>query len=276
MSAFGRLWDRAPAWRLTVVAAVSTMIVAAFYAPWHGTAPNAPIAGKYQPPTAAQLLGPPRRDVVVAAGRQVPLPPGEWHTIVHVNTQNEPPLEAQILVRVSDDRVVGVVATRGNMTPSETVHKLPYGTTCSSSAALDSAVVQTGNNSRECWGIVPSTPQKDWQPHGNNALFALALDRLKEAGISLPPQMLVAEWFHADDKNWATSEYFFDPAQDKLAPQGMPNWMPMTVNGNPEASAYVKRIASWMRRWSPLLQKGIGGGLGPSDLALAKSTDDPS
>jgi hypothetical protein len=275
MAAASRLWRRAPGWRSAVILAVSTTIMALLFAPWKASPPKVPATGHYKLLTPSEVLSAARAGFVLVAGRQVPLPPGDWHGVTQSIQHDDPPMDSVLFVRVSENRVTGIVLARGTSAPSPAVRKLPYGTLCSPPKGYDGTVIPTVGAVRECWGMAPVHFPDAWRSQGTAALFTAALDRLADAGIELPPVMIAAGWVHVDETDWVLNEYFFDPTLDESTPRSATAWTRDAVAANPAASRFINRITLWQQRWTPLLEKGVNGGLTKSDITAVVPPDDP-
>lgn len=229
MTAFTRLWHRAPLWRTALITAgVCGTLSVLFPAPWltsrlpgYGALsskvrhmlPSAmggteasdalhPEEGQRTvsiPPMDAQFEG-----SVAFAGRQLPLPAGKWHPIV--NFQDDV-AHGEVLTTLYVRSAQGIVT--GLIIAQATTQSLPVAAMqmveaeCHSTFNfMNEAAPQDGNRT-ECWMTTPIRVVNNLFLTSNEALQALlsdqmyippAVQRLTMMGFDLPPILVDAGW----------------------------------------------------------------------------------
>ncbi|TLU72982.1 hypothetical protein [Lichenicoccus roseus] len=281
MSAFGRLWRRAPSWRLALFAAVGSTALAAMFPPamparlsaaWSGAVAGAaskaqtarlfgvpllhPHAGAaagqsgalphFAPPPdtpapdyatlAAPPLGPPRHGTIQFAGRQVPLPAGDWIELMVVRDGGPHPLQSTVLGRTGGGQITGLLSLTAPppiVAPDDGTR--PSGA-CYDPAALASQQSDPGAASaaHECWVMRPLRTSEITEGKGPFIIQRRAIERLQAMDVTVPQSLVELRWFRADASGW----------------------MGATLLVRPQADGGSKAEANWMQRWSRLLRRG--------------------
>lgn len=232
MSAFTRLWQRAPLWRTALITTgVCGVFSVLFPAPWlvnrlpyygaltskvdhmlgrsapgAGAQPNADDEGRRmvsQPPMDAQFEG-----VIPFAGRQLPLPAGKWHPVLNYQDDVE---HGEVLTSIFVRSEQGAVT--GLMIAQATTQSLPSSATQQLEAQCNSpfnftvgSLPQDGNRT-ECWMTSPIKVVNNLLLTSNQALQGMvssplfippALQRLGMMGFQLPPVLVDAAWTHIE------------------------------------------------------------------------------
>ena len=239
------------------------------YAPLGAAPTTFRASGSYAPMTRAALLGPAQSGVIIVAGRQVPLPSGEWHLAVRQTQPAGAQVHSEVLVQLAGNRVAAIVIARGTSVLSDDARKLPFAMACESSAAFESRVLPTGGTARECRAVTPVYLPSSWRAQGADPLYLRTLDTVAQAGLQLPPVMAAASWYRADALSWMEVHCLFDPASDSAASKQLAAWTPQAVMVNPAALHFVQQVARWSAQWTPLLEKGAAGLLSAADLSAA-------
>ena len=168
----------------------------------------------------------------------------------------------------------GIVVLRLTPVPTSAAAKLPFGNGCRSPPGYEAWVVPTAPGIRECMGVAGPLNPGDWANPKADALFGAAIDRLRELGLSTPPALIGMVWYHAEIDTWASGLFYFNPADDPPAPTGAEDWLYAPATAHADTMRLVGRIASWAKRFTPLLQKGIAGTL-DADASNPATPDDP-
>ena len=284
MSAFGRLWQRAPSWRLALFAAVGCTTLAAMFPPALparlGAALSGAVAGAASKAQTARLfgvpllhphggatagqattaphfasppdvpgpdygtlatppVGSPRHGTIQFAGRQVPLPAGDWIELMVVRDGGAHPLQSIVLGRAGGGQVTGLLS----LTAPPPVAAPDDGTrpsgACYDPAALASQQSDPGAGSpaHECWVMRPLHATEISDPKSPFIIQRRAIQRLQGMDVTVPQSLIELRWFRAD-------------------PSG---WMGATLLVRPQADGGSKAEAGWMQRWSRLLRRGYDG-----------------
>ncbi len=284
MSAAGRLWRRAPAWRLTLAAAVALSGLTVMFPPalprwlpWHPPGAAAPPAAV---PAAAGVSGlatahfvplpaaPPQDYGVVAfappgpgatgiipfAGRKLPLPAGEWQELVLAQSGGVAAEQATVRARIEDGHLAGLLLAAapgpvgGDATPGAGQ------AACFVADVIARQVIPTSTAqdplARECWtltGFDPAGVAGGPQP---DDVMRGALDRLARMAVPVPGHMLALRYVRTDATGWLTVLLL----------------LPDRRAGQPET---VARLDAWMRRYAVLLHKGYEGTITAAELTPA-------
>ena len=233
MSAAGRLWRRAPAWRFCLVSALGLAALTALFPPAglkhlgadvaSGLSPAgrtpaaAPASARFVPPgdslpdaplaATAPPPGPGRTGSIPFAGRQLPLPPGEWQTLIVARTGTPDYLQTSSLARIDAGQVTGVVRAVASDPLSHAV--LPPGrqAECYNPSVIASNVSpRTPEQSPEvieCWTVSRFKPPA--AAEGRQKLdgpLAIDFERLDSLGVHLPSEMLAMTYLRADETGW--------------------------------------------------------------------------
>lgn len=252
MSAFSRLWRRAPLWRTTLILTGTCSVFALLFpAPWlersvpayqhvadkvghmmgrSSAAQQAAEADNQgrrmvsQPPMDAQLEG-----VIPFAGRQLPLPAGHWHPVL--NYQDDI-AHGEILTSLYVRSERGVIT--GFIIAQATTQSLPSSDTqmlqdmCHNTFNFMTGDLPQDGTQTECWMTAPIRVVNNQFITSNQALQGLvssplfippALQRLGMMGFMLPPVLVDAGWVHIEKSksgngvDFATVHTFVSPAQ---------------------------------------------------------------
>ena len=274
MSAFGRLWRRAPAWRFLLILAVASSALAAMFPPYlpsldrlrlvghHAAADPGP---RYAPapdpgPLDYSVIDLPpitgtRSLLIPFAGRQVPLPQGDWTELALMRAGGPQALQAIVLARLRGGRLTGmmIVAGPSGVSPAPAMptngcfdvkglatHDL------SSSAGPDGPTSQ-------CWSLRPLVTAQLADPADPNLIEQRSFARLGKIGIEVPVRLLALRYFTEDAAGGLTVTI---------------------MEPDPAASAATQRRSeTWMQHWVALLHRGFAGTLRPADVTAALARD---
>lgn len=252
MSAFTRLWRRAPLWRTTLIlTGVCSTFALLFPAPWlerslplyqRGTdkighmlgresaaqkAADADNQGRRmvsQPPMDAQLEG-----VIPFAGRQLPLPAGHWHPVL--NYQDDVAhgeLLTSLYVRSERGMVTGFIIAQATTQSLPSSNTQMWQDMCHNTFNFTAGDLPQDGNRTECWMTAPIKVVNNQFITSNQALQGLvssplfippALQRLSMMGFALPPVLVDAGWVHIEKSksgngvDFASVHIFVSPAQ---------------------------------------------------------------
>ena len=276
MSAVGRLWRRAPAWRLSAAAAVAFTALAAMFPPtlpcWPfrqaTPASNAPTADRDagprylpQPPAPPPDYGiavyppsgPGRTGIIPFAGRQLPLPTGSWQELVLARSAGAAD-QAALLGRIEHGRLTGLLlaAAPGPVSGGG----LPAGgfAPCFAPDAIAHQIIPTtsaqGPMARECWTLTAFEPSQA-RP---DELMRGGFDRLDRMAVAVPEHLLAMRYLRTDDTGWLTVALLLpDRAAEPAGDKG--------------------RLQAWIRRFVTVLHKGYDGTLTAAELTPAIARD---
>lgn len=227
-------------------------------------------------PASAQTPGAKVSGVVSVAGKQVPLPAGEF-TVIEVGVANARmvkgglssdrldlgPLRTATLAQVVDGRAVMVVEVAANLVPHHDGWGAPADCTRKD---LYAAV----SNYKSGWDVsclyLKPMPVGDGTVPGGEALARFARDR----GAAVSDFWIVAGLRAADRHDVVDVRYHLDPAalQVPATAAEAAAWEPSAIESQPAQLAVVKDFAAWSALVAAPLSIGLRGRLDPSDTAF--------
>lgn len=303
MSAFSRLWRRAPLWRWSLYGSVGFLGLAALYptpfmlrhAPWLAhvpgtTAPASPSSGGSPPSSDAQQSGAAQQpgnspDRVAAPsmnasfvgsvpfnGHTLPLPAGTWHPVLTGQVGPGGVQLFNILARTDRGVVTGVIIARTTTRPLPADATAGLDDTCHDDRNFAARVMSDGQNGvRECWSVAESTGSA-------NELITTAFQRLHTFGFPVSPLYVTAVWLRATTtKDGSTDVNAVDTllapvrpgSTELIAPLAV--WTKTELPNAPLAQNFVRGTTKWMTNWVGVLREGMTHGLSsgtvPDELA---------
>ncbi len=274
MGPFGRLWRRAPAWRLVLVTAVASTALAAMFPPslpkglvrLH-RGPGNPAGGmpvpvtmqgsqagaRFTPQPAQTLaeystldhpsLGMPRTGTIPFNGRQLPLPPGEWQVMeIGRSPAAMGALNVQVesFILLKSREVTGVLVA---LTPDPVIGGVPPPTfmqTCLAPDALTGQIAPPNPAkplANECWVLTNTvlSATKDGAP---GSIYLPELDRFRNAGLTVPEHMTALDYRQSDQNGWWVVTLFVPEA-----PEG--------------SSVETRRLQLWAKTYAAALHRGF-------------------
>ncbi len=269
MSAWGRLWRRAPAWRFCLFGAVGMTALAAMFPPtppdwlarWHpwqrtASADPAPrfVAQPDAPPPAYATFEMPafghmRSGIIPFAGRQLPLPAGQWQELAIARNRGRLMETISLLARIEDGRMTGLVIATAPESPGIIAGVTETPKLCLEAGTLAHHLTPSTPDrplSHECWTIVDEDMTTGaWAP-GQNSLEAHALQRLGLLRTSVANHMLAWRYFISGDGGFMQTMILV-PDQRATEP------------------GQVTRLQDWGERFATKLSKGFNGTLTAAD-----------
>ncbi|EHH68972.1 hypothetical protein [Gluconobacter morbifer] len=307
MTAFGRLWRRAPLWRTSLCMTVGALGLAAFYPtpalkkamPWlpghlpgqhpsasgpqgpGGPGPNGP--GGNAPDSPADQVGIPdpgitERGSLTIAGRILPLPAGDWHPILTARSGPKGELSQQVLARTDRGVVSGVIVARATQQPLSADFAEQLETPCHDDRDYASHIVEKPGVSQEC--SYTSNAVLANKTVSTDPFITAAFNRMRTLGFPIPTLMINVGWYHAafqskDSVNIETVETLVAPIEEGsrqlLAPPQY--WNKTAIHSNPDAARFIGDLDRWMVRWSTVLRRGFDGTLDPQTLSPSLTMD---
>ncbi len=278
MTALGRLWRRAPAWRLTLATAVVLTALAAMFPPARLPWPprlswgRPPAAGSdgAAPPTARFLpqpepppsdygmvafppLGPGRTGIIPFAGRQVLLPEGSWQELALARSGGAAPEPGVLLGRIVGGRLTGLLLAAGSGPVGHGVTPVPSPAICFAADAIAHRVIPVpaaeGPLARECWTLTAIDRDGAGSPARADDVLRGGFDRLARMGVSVPRRMLALRYLRTDEHGWLTTLLL----------------LPGRTADRP--------LQAWIPRYVGTLHKGFDGRLRRADLTAAVVRD---
>ena len=268
MTVVGRLWRRAPAFRICLATALAASALAAMFPPKlpsigarppnHGSGEQA----RYTPQPALPPLDyaaidlPPlradRSTLIPFAGRQLPLPAGKWVEVALARDRGPITAQSIVLGRLQAGAMTGMILVTGTPPVAPASPNLLQADPCNSAA-----VPATGR--QDCWNTGSLVTAQVRQPGTDALLLKKSLDRLDSLGVILPARMAVASYAQGSDSGSLVVKILLAE--------------PATSASVAASNAANRRVDTWMRRWVPLLHRGFDGMLRPADVTSQLAHD---
>lgn len=280
MSTWGRLWRRAPAWRFCLFGALGMTALAAMFPPtapdwltgwrpWHGArgSASADPAPHFVPQPAAppltyssfQMLsfGHTRSGIIPFAGRQLPLPAGQWQELAIARNKGSLLETIALLARIEDGHMTGMVIATAPAIPGTVAGFVNTPKPCLEAGTLAHRIapgVPDMPLSHECWTIVDEDMTAGPWAAGQNTLERRALERLGLIKASVANHMLAWRYFISGNGGFMQTLIL---VPDERATQ----------------PGQLTRLQEWGERFAARLSKGFYGTLTPADLTPAVIRD---
>ena len=261
MSALGRLWKRAPVWRLCLISGIAFTGLAAMFPPpiprWLPTHtvnvnPHFVSQPDAAPPDYSQTeLLPPGHDrsgVIPFSGHRLPLPAGTWQNIVLAQDGGAASVQVVLLARVEDQRLTGLELAAAPSPLSGSVAAPGALSPCYAPNAVvhqNSQVEGANPLAHECWGLSSSGMGSDAALVKDDTVLQHGLDRLQKMGVTMPGHMIVLNYLRSDETGWCQVLLMLPDRHDESN----------------------RKLQAWARRFVPLLHKGYESTLTAADLA---------
>lgn len=210
-------------------------------------------------------------DAFLIGDKQIPLPPGAWTIIGTEIKKNDDPAYhvAYMLAKIEDNAVkaateiyTGLPIKKAGSGGLFSGSKPGGGWVTHRSCSRDDMhFVKVRSNIRlgdqDCWWI------NHWRMHragtGDSEHWSESRKYLEQNRIRAPIDMIGVSFRLANETDYLTVNYFFDPATAGLTPMGDAHWSirtwessewhPDRVKNEEEKSAYIKRLISWGETW---------------------------
>ena len=285
MSAAGRLWRRAPAWRLCLMPAIVSTALAAMFPPRFslpglrpydkhaGTAPAPVATPPAQPARFTPLPDPPpvdgasvevphastdRSGIIPFAGRQVPLPAGVWKDLLIARLGGTVPGQMQVLARIENGQLTGLLQADGPSPASGAAGPLALPAACHADNAIAHEIAPEAASqspmAHECWVLLDSDITAPANHAKNDDITRRALGRAEELGAKIPDHMLLLLYIRSSETGWLRTLLLLPANKD------------VTTAAN-------RRIAAWCRRFAAELHAGYDSKLGAAGGRAALPRD---
>lgn len=304
MSAFTRLWKRAPFWRTALLlGGVCTGLTAFFptaslkhHAPWlpgHALPSSAVDTNANSPPQPTSdtgKIGLPdpniiQRGAIHIAGHTIPLPTGDWHPILTGQDGPRGELSEQFLARMDRGVITGIIVARATQIPIPASAVLGLDTPCHDDrnyyAHISEKAAPSGLPVEEC--TFTSNAVLDALATNAAPFEQAAFDRLRTLAYPVPPIMMNIGWFHVAPVANAQSVQAesiitliapLDPQTNQIIapPQA---WPKENLSKFPQAKQFVSATNTWAKTWTNLLMMGFARNLTTADITPT-ALDDPA
>jgi hypothetical protein len=281
MLSIGRLWRRAPAWRLLLFISVACTALAAMFPPapppallnflqaarhpghltpasQDGAARFVPVTDPAPPDyavTEQPPLGSPRSGVIPFAGRTLPLPTGGWQSLMLGRAPGPPAMQIEIFGRIVGSAVTGLIFATA---PDAFAQGLPPALllqACNTAGAIASQITPANPGdplATECWTLGHAKLAMPGQPAAAGEVPMSRLDRLTRLGMTVPRQMLAFRYSRSDRNGWL----------------GMMVLLP----DRPLSSSEARVLQTWARRYALELHRGFDRDLPAGAAAIGEKS----
>ncbi|MXV43853.1 hypothetical protein GS501_02145 [Saccharibacter sp. 17.LH.SD] len=297
MSAFGKLWKRAPLWRTCLVIGIGGIGMACFfptpsikhYAPWLPGSPQkfsdtpppntSPSDGAPTPFTHVELpdLNATIQNHISLAGHTLPLPKGEWHPVLKAQAMSDIPYSLIALMRTDHGAVTGFIIAQAVQQPLPQISPDEMLTPCHDDRNYLTKLQITPSNVDCIFLGNVILPQSNMPAI---SFAEAALKHTQTSGFPLPPFMINADWIHANliaPNQWTAveEETFIAPldpdTHQLLAPLG--SWSKETLSRHPAAQNFISASRQWLPLWQKALQQTYDNTLPSGSLSSAALKD---
>jgi hypothetical protein len=285
MSAVGRLWRRAPAWRVCVMTAAAATALAAMFPPSlpkpfqrsgdglqplavapraepaSGTQPARQAAARFVPQPAPANAhtsdletpppGPGRSGIIPFAGRFLPLPEGSWQDLVLARFADANGLQVSVLGRIDGTRLTGLMFGAAPTPVGGAPAPITLFEPCYAPGIIVRETVPAQPEQallvHECWTLaVADLAGSASQKTGE--LLQPAFRRLAQLGVSVPDRMLALRYTRSASDGWMMALLLLpDPKM--------------------ENAAVSRRVQAWAKRYAVQFRKGFDRTLTPAEVA---------
>ena len=280
MSAFGRLWSRAPAWRAALLLTIAGGALAALFPPWQPEvavpARLAPVVVRAEPaaapaqtPSPAAPVASPQANVPIPGqtysdrlpfgSQSVPLPPGYWLTVAVANNPQPSgvPNSSVFLAMVLGERVAAAAVISGSTAAEPQAAGFPVPPDAQIPAFYYRRVMTAVDHGpADFWFCGSSLPSKWTDPLRQAAMAALV-----QQHVGLPDRFDSVVFRLSDKRNWLAAEFMF-PAPAGEAAAGP--WTEAAALSDAAVLPHIEKVRRWGKAWHDVLRRGFEGG---ADLA---------
>ncbi len=272
MSAPGRLWRRAPAWRLSLIAAVTFSALAAMFPTpvprfllhyhlpgWlggHGAAavPQAGAVARYapqpdQPPRKYSGIEEPstgsdRTGTIPFAARQLTLPAGTWQELALARGGGPESVRLTLMGRIENQHATGLLLAAAPDPLSPAPQLITALDPCFDPAAIAEHAVSPEQNhdyaARECWSLTAVDIGNAASVAQLDDVTRSGLARLGRMNVAVAGRQLALTYLRGDSHGWLKVVLLLP---DKRG----------------EQQTGDTRLQAWMKLWVAQLHKGFDG-----------------
>jgi hypothetical protein len=220
----------------------------------------APHAGASPDPVT--LMGKTVTGRVVAQGKSVPLPPGQWIVVAHVPAQNTGGPESLVLAQTRRDKLRRAVLVQASPQADQSATGFRRSRQCARTALLYAKTISNDEYGRQdCWTIdhnLSTQSQGEAPP-----IIRAAIGELELRGVKYPPVLLSAFFRLADRQSFLQAVYYFNPEMDGITTKPAlweeSDWNRNSIHQYPEKIAYVEKLRAWAEAWHPAVRDGFQG-----------------
>jgi hypothetical protein len=205
-----------------------------------------------------------RSTLIPFAGRQLPLPAGEWVEVALLRAGGPLAVQAMALARLRSGRLTGIVVATG--TPAVEPAALlaqPARQCVDETDPVMQGVAPAphpDHAAQDCWSVTRLVTARLRDAESRNPILKRSLDRLDTLGVLLPARFAASYYVRATQRGGLSVRILLAAGTDEVAMQ--------------------RRTESWTRRWALLLRRGFDDALDAAEVTSALARDpaatDPS
>ena len=196
--------------------------------------------------TASPPPGAPRQGVIPYAGRQLPLPAGQWQLLAVGRDEGAQPKQVAVLARVAGTRLGGLLMVLGPDPLSHPSGILETPLSCSAPDVLagETAAVLLGENPflHECWTWTAAQMRSVAVTGPKAGLLQRGFANLASMGVAVPDRMLALRYIRSTEFGWLIAEFYVPVRADGPMPP-------------------PRAMVGFARKYASLLHRGYDGSL---------------
>ena len=198
------------------------------------------------------LMGRRFSDFVKVQGQSIPLPEGLWTVLAHFRDSagGRNRGDAVVMGRIDGHKLNGMIAVNA-MQSGAGVSSAPFEACNRPDYVFRKVDTYDAQGEQRCWWINHAVAV--WQ---NQPVFQAAQLELARLGVSAPQVMINVGIRRADATGFATTFYYFDPADDAIASASASwaesEWHRSRIDNDPSRRAYVQKLQRWGESWASI------------------------
>jgi hypothetical protein len=189
-------------------------------------------------------LGPPRAGNIPFAGHLLPLPAGNWQTLVLARASTPVPAQIEVFARIAAGSLTGLLLALGSDPVADQPSPFNEPQFCEEANTIDFFVAPEpfGQDTRihECWRLATFNPLDMTERGRLDGVLGRALLRLEQMGVKFPDRLLLLHTLRSDPTSFLSTLVFLPDTRGSGAAGG-------------------RRWAAWARRYAAALHEGYGG-----------------
>lgn len=191
------------------------------------------------------------------AGRNLPLPPGEWKVVVSVPGTARTPIELLALARVQENRLTGLVLAISERRGAEETPTYPKSPACEArNTLLDLKVAANEANGRQdCFWIRGVNGSTIASSENAAKYVKAAVADVEASGARLPEVFVATEFHHAIPELFLRVSYLLDPSVEAGTPAEAQAvtaaWTTQGLDGAAQRLRDARRSQQWaLSNWA--------------------------
>jgi hypothetical protein len=198
--------------------------------------------------------GPPSTGIIAFAGRQVPLPAGNWQTLAIARDNGAVSVQVKLLARIEARHTTGLLLLEAPDPVNGASAPQIGNAGCFDPAAIDSALAPPPADHNpiinECWTLTPISASILQGHAQGDEIFTAAFARLAQYGADVPKDLIVLRYARSNLSGWLRVQF--------LAP---------------DHPARRRALGTWARRYAVELHRGFSSVMTPKEIPGAIPRD---